>query len=315
MRLLEVRGGAPLDPTAPSERAQLQLPETAVYEHNRSAFDAFFGVRTPPPRGPTVRMSEVPDRYGALIRSYERLRREAAPSIARLDLGQARQLGRDYRLLAYQIGSSAPHGDKIGVFLSAGIHGDETGAAMGLLEIFTQISKDPSILRRFEPIIVVPAVNPIGLDLGVREDLEGRDPNRQFWGQDLSRAWSVRALEGLVESAVKPERPFVFIDLHQDDRYEVKEAYALYGNDASRPLAEAAISGARAAQFTAAAGEIDGVKNEDGVLPKVYPGTFRPSPKRSPKNTRELVLEINDPAGFWPAVAAVLTTPELRSGR
>lgn len=63
-----------------------------------------------------------------------------------------------------------------GIYLSAGIHGDEPAATLGLVE---WAEKNAALLRE-ESVLIAPCLNPWGLANNVRTDEEGRDLNRRF---------------------------------------------------------------------------------------------------------------------------------------
>jgi hypothetical protein len=63
-----------------------------------------------------------------------------------------------------------------GLYLRAGIHGDEAGAVLGLLE-WAEGNLD---VLRTHPVVIFPIVNPWGVAHNKREDESGRDLNRAF---------------------------------------------------------------------------------------------------------------------------------------
>ena len=63
-----------------------------------------------------------------------------------------------------------------GLYLSAGIHGDEPAAVQGLL----QWAENNLQSLRERPVVIFPCLNPWGLSNNRREDAEGRDLNRSF---------------------------------------------------------------------------------------------------------------------------------------
>jgi len=102
-----------------------------------------------------------------------------------------------------------------GLYVSAGIHGDEPAAAWGLLEWARQR------LKRFAEgrLVIFPCLNPHGLEWNTRVDEKGRDLNRLF---DMVRPPPVlRAWHRWMEAAaVKVE---VSVCLHED--YDSQGAY------------------------------------------------------------------------------------------
>jgi len=78
-------------------------------------------------------------------------------------------------------------GDREGLYLSAGVHGDEPAAVWGLLEWAEANQK----ILSGEAITILPCVNPWGFTNNVRMDFRGRDLNRLFHTRSMPffRAW------------------------------------------------------------------------------------------------------------------------------
>jgi len=74
-----------------------------------------------------------------------------------------------------------------GLYLSAGVHGDEPAAVWALLE---WAEANEKLLNR-ERVLILPCVNPWGFENNVRLDFRGRDLNRMFQNKTLPffRAW------------------------------------------------------------------------------------------------------------------------------
>lgn len=72
--------------------------------------------------------------------------------------------------------STAAHEGVPAVYLSSGVHGDEPGAAWGLL---TWAEKHVRELKRGS-FVIAPCLNPVGLTLNTRADHRGIDINRRF---------------------------------------------------------------------------------------------------------------------------------------
>ncbi len=104
------------------------------------------------------------------------------------------------------------------LYFSAGVHGDEAGAVLGLLE---WAERSGAYLRRAD-LILIPLFNPVGLAMNTRGDAEGADLNRLF---DCARhphiaAWR-QALAGCAPRAA--------VCLHED-----YDAQGLYGYELNR---------------------------------------------------------------------------------
>jgi murein peptide amidase A len=96
-------------------------------------------------------------------------------------------------------------GESDGVYLSAGVHGDECAPVWGLLH---WAESDPVILRT-RPVVIFPCLNPHGLVGNTRCDHRGLDLNRCFenLGCPLVKAWTA-FLEG--------RRFALSLNLHED---------------------------------------------------------------------------------------------------
>jgi len=81
---------------------------------------------------------------------------------------------------------------KGGVYLSAGVHGDEAAATEGLYE-WAQLYA--SILSEL-PVMIFPCLNPWGLLSNRRTDSENRDLNRSYHLDELAR---IRAQKDLIQ--------------------------------------------------------------------------------------------------------------------
>lgn len=91
------------------------------------------------------------------------------------------------------------------VYISAGMHGDEPAGPLAVLEMM-----ENGWLPGDFHWLVCPALNPGGLALGIRENREGRDLNRDYLlHQSLEIAAHVRWLSR------KPV-PSLFVSLHED---------------------------------------------------------------------------------------------------
>lgn len=74
-----------------------------------------------------------------------------------------------------------------GLYVSAGVHGDEAAPPWALLEWFRQ--RQTRLARH--PVLLIPCFNPVGLVLNTRTDHFNEDLNRQFHRTDqpIVRAW------------------------------------------------------------------------------------------------------------------------------
>jgi hypothetical protein len=111
-----------------------------------------------------------------------------------------------------------------GLYLSAGIHGDEPAATEALI---TWAEANATRLRRL-PLILFPCLNPWGLVNNSRYDQHGRDLNRLFHTEDVLVITAVRRL-------VRGHRFSLALLLHEDYDgqgfylYEVQRARPYWG--------------------------------------------------------------------------------------
>ena len=96
-------------------------------------------------------------------------------------------------------------GEPEGIYLSAGVHGDECAPVWGLLH---WAESDPAILRT-RAVVIFPCLNPYGLVENTRRDHRGIDLNRSFENLEcpLIRSWTT-FLEG--------RRFALSLNLHED---------------------------------------------------------------------------------------------------
>jgi predicted deacylase len=99
-----------------------------------------------------------------------------------------------------------------GIYISAGIHGDEAGATEGLI---TWAEKNSRNLARL-PLLIFPCLNPWGLMHNMRTNETGVDLNRAFQRDDVP---VVRALRELL----KAHQFEVALILHED--YDAQGIY------------------------------------------------------------------------------------------
>src|SRR4051812_28564291 len=119
-----------------------------------------------------------------------------------------------------------------GVYISAGIHGDEAGSTEGLISWAEQQGKKLAKL----PLFLLPCLNPWGLVLNRRSDAADNDINRSFHREDLPTINAVKTLAA-------PYRFAAAHMMHED--YDAQGVY-LYELQRIRPYwGEALLSAAR----------------------------------------------------------------------
>ena len=121
-----------------------------------------------------------------------------------------------------------------GIYISAGIHGDEPGGTEALITWAEENVKRLSKL----PCILFPCLNPWGLINNCRRDQNGRDLNRVFQHDEVPAIKMLKAL-------IKPYRFALSLTLHEDYDaqgvylYEIERVMPFWGEkllEAARPV-------------------------------------------------------------------------------
>ena len=113
-----------------------------------------------------------------------------------------------------------------GLYLSAGIHGDEPAAPEALLQ---WAEKNAARLARL-PLLIFPCLNPWGLRNNVRTDSQGRDLNRMFH-------LDTHPVVAAVRKITQPHRFQIALPMHEDYDaqgvylYEVQRGRRGFGDD------------------------------------------------------------------------------------
>lgn len=113
--------------------------------------------------------------YNKLLKRLQAL--AALPSVEMETLGQVELAGRTYPLILMHLGQPAP--GRLGVTISAGIHGDEPAGVEAAVRFIEKTAGNESFLSCFH-FIVFPCDNPSGWERNTRENADGLDLNRQF---------------------------------------------------------------------------------------------------------------------------------------
>lgn len=143
--------------------------------------------------------------------------------------------------------------DDTGLYVSAGVHGDEPAPVLGLLE---WAEKNVRMLGE-RSVMVFPCINPWGLVENRRSDHEGRDLNRLF---DKSSPPLIKAWRNFVG-----ERKFhLALNLHED--YDAQGIYVYELGRRGRDLGEPILEKCKKIIPIHGGPEIDGSPFENGVL-------------------------------------------------
>ena len=157
-----------------------------------------------------------------------------------------------------------------GIYLSAGIHGDETGAVLGLLQWAEENIDTLSSL----PLLIYPCINPWGVENNLRYDSRGLD---------LNRVWDDATTSPIIARIMKRIRTHEFrisICLHED--YDAHGIY-LYGVGAcaeNRKLAEEILSSGEKIIPRDRRRKIDGRKCSNGMI---FPRPNKPPAEGMPE--------------------------------
>lgn len=189
--------------------------------------------------------------YGALIRQWKSFAKRAG-----IRMESYVELG-GYEV--FYLETAAADG---GVYLSAGLHGDEAAPPWALLE---WAQKNVACLKR-EPLMIFPCLNPWGLVNNVRLDHRGRDMNRLFQNgrADGIRQW---------RKVVGKRRFRLSVNLHED--YDGQGMYVYELTNTGSKRAEAVLAAASAVIPPDRRRDIDGSAAKNGVIrKKITSGNF-----------------------------------------
>ena len=153
-----------------------------------------------------------------------------------------------YAIHALEFGDRGEEGDKRGILLTGGVHGDEPAGVEAVLRFLEGPAQE--YLDQFV-FSVIPCVNPSGFELNTRVNSRDQDINRSMSADDVEEAVLLRQF-------LVGKRFDVFIDLHED-----YEATGFYMYEAER---QGRLIGARIVEAIKKIGSIDGDENSDAGL-------------------------------------------------
>lgn len=149
-----------------------------------------------------------------------------------------------------------------GIYLSAGIHGDEPGATEGLITWAEARCKTLAAL----PVLIFPCINPWGLSNNRRSDMAGHDLNRMF---HKNQHPTIAA----VQKAAQPYRCSSALMLHED--YDAEGIY-LYEHHTTTPAGPHLLAAAEPEIPRDPRTRIDGRRVKNGLLsPRISPAALR----------------------------------------
>lgn len=169
---------------------------------------------------------------------------------------------------------------QIGIF--AGIHGDEPGGILGVMDFLRELDEHPELGRDFE-IWVYPTCNPSGCLDGTRNSRSGYDLNRQFWKNSTQQ--EVR----LLESEIRRRNFDGIIALHSDDTADGFYGYARGAVIATDLLAPALTKVEQVIERDHRS-IIDGFQALNGMVDGIFDGVLC-APKDQKAQPFEIILE------------------------
>jgi hypothetical protein len=183
------------------------------------------------------------------------------------------------------MGPRAGH-EPVRIAIFAGVHGDEPAGTAALRLFLKSLLEDPVRATGYE-LFAYPAVNPVGLERGTRENCAGLDLNREFWKG--SRQPEVL----IIENELSTHRFNGLIALHADDSCEGTYGYS-HGNAMEDSLLRPALVAAEAVLPRDKRSSIDGFHAHEGIITDCFQGILAPPPGQHP---RPFNLIFETPAG------------------
>jgi hypothetical protein len=153
----------------------------------------------------------------------------------------------------------------------AGIHGDEPDGTLASLEFARRFATIPELVSTYS-LTIYPCINPVGYEWMIRENGNGKDLNREFFGN------SSEAEVQIVEQELRNRQFTGFISGHSD--YESFGIYAYAtGVVLSERLAKPALFQASSIIPINLDPLIDGHSAQYGIIREKFPGSLGPLTK------------------------------------
>ena len=182
--------------------------------------------------------------YKHLVERWRRVAARAGLKLHRL----AKSDGFDLFYLATQALGASP-----GLYVSAGIHGDEPAAPEALLR---WAEKNVARLASW-PLLIFPCLNPWGIRNNMRSDAKGNDLNRLFHEDSHPVVAAVRRV-------TKKHRFSIALAMHED--YDAQGTYLYEVQRGSRRIGETLLNSARKIIPADPRSRIDGRKSASGLI-------------------------------------------------
>ena len=161
---------------------------------------------------------------------------------------------------------------RINVGIFAGLHGDEPGGILGLIQLIRALDAHPPVGREYQ-LWLYPVCNPSGYADGTRRSRGGRDLNREFWKN------SAEPEVQLLERELRLHRFNGIISLHCDDVSDGMRGF-VNGASMSQYLLKPALAAAERALPSNAASRINGFRAFNGTIASREDGALQAPPEQ-----------------------------------
>ena len=105
----------------------------------------------------------------------------ASGPLALQTIGEVRHAGRTYPLVKLvTMPPASPYATRLPICIVAGVHGDEPDGVLSALEFARRFARSPNLTDNYS-LTIYPCINPTGYQRMTRENLNGKDLNREFF--------------------------------------------------------------------------------------------------------------------------------------
>jgi hypothetical protein len=161
---------------------------------------------------------------------------------------------------------------RINVGIFAGLHGDEPGGILGLIQLIRALDAHPPVGREYQ-LWLYPVCNPSGYADGTRRSRGGRDLNREFWKN------SAEPEVQLLERELRLHRFNGIISLHCDDASDGMRGF-VNGASMNQYLLKPALAAAERALPSNSASRINGFHASNGIIASREDGALQAPPEQ-----------------------------------